>query len=57
MYGIDYHKIFAPVIKMNTLRILWSIAVNNNWNMYQMDVKNMFLQGTLEKEVYMTLPP
>jgi Reverse transcriptase (RNA-dependent DNA polymerase) len=42
---------------MNTVWILWSIAVNNNLKMYQMDVKNVFLQGILEEEVYMTLPP
>jgi Reverse transcriptase (RNA-dependent DNA polymerase) len=42
-YGIDYHETFAPVIKMNTARIILLIAVNNNWTLYQMDVKNTFL--------------
>jgi Reverse transcriptase (RNA-dependent DNA polymerase) len=57
IYGIDYHKTFAPVAKMNIVRILFSIAINNGWNLYQMDVKNVFLQGTLEEKVYMNLPP
>jgi transposase InsO family protein len=38
-YGIDYHETFAPVAKMNTVRILLSIAVNSGWNLNQMDVK------------------
>jgi Reverse transcriptase (RNA-dependent DNA polymerase) len=42
---------------MNTVRILLSIAVNQKWSLHQMDVKNVFLQGTLEDEVYMSLPP
>jgi Reverse transcriptase (RNA-dependent DNA polymerase) len=55
-YDINYHETFTPVTKMNTVRILLSIMVNNGWNLNQMDVKNIFLQGTLEEEVYMTLP-
>ena len=48
-YGIDYNETFAPVAKMNTVRILFSIAANNSWDLYQMDAKNVFLQLTLEK--------
>jgi Reverse transcriptase (RNA-dependent DNA polymerase) len=55
-YGLDYYETFIPVIKMNTVRILFSIAVNHKWNLYQMDVKNVFLQSTLKEEVYMNLP-
>jgi Reverse transcriptase (RNA-dependent DNA polymerase) len=56
-YGIDYQETFAPVTKMNTVRILFSLAVNQNWTLYQLDVKNTFLQGVLEEEAYMLIPP
>jgi Reverse transcriptase (RNA-dependent DNA polymerase) len=55
-YDIDYQETFAPVAKMNIVRILFSIAVNQNWSLYQMNVKITFLRGVLDEEVYMTIP-
>jgi hypothetical protein len=56
-FGIDYQETFTPVAKMNTIRVLLSLATNFNWPLKQFEVKNTFLHGDLEEEVYKQLPP
>ena len=41
---------------MNSIRVLLSLAVNLDWPLLQFDIKNAFLNGDLEEEVYMDLP-
>ena len=46
--GIDYNETFAPIAKMNSIRLVLSLAVLHNWEVRQIDVKCAFLHGDLQ---------
>nr|KYP53741.1 Retrovirus-related Pol polyprotein from transposon TNT 1-94 [Cajanus cajan] len=55
-YGVDYEETFALVAKLSSIRVILSLAANLDWPLYQLDIKNAFLNGELE-EGYMQIPP
>ncbi|TXG50864.1 hypothetical protein EZV62_023388 [Acer yangbiense] len=47
--GVDYRESFTEVAKMNTMRVLLSLATSYGWPLQQFDVKNVFLHGDLPR--------
>ncbi|KAK2411518.1 putative mitochondrial protein [Trifolium repens] len=55
--GIDFTETYAPVARLEAIRLLLSYAVNHDITLYQMDVKSAFLNGVISEEVYVKQPP
>ena len=54
--GIDFEETFAPVARMEAIRIFLAYATYMNFKVYQMDVKSAFLNGKLKEDVYVQQP-
>ena len=55
-YGLDYSETFSLVAKLTSVRLFISLAATYDWPLHQVDVKNAFLHGNLQQEVYMEQP-
>ncbi|KAD3066989.1 hypothetical protein E3N88_34869 [Mikania micrantha] len=55
--GIDYDETFAPVARLEAIRLFLAFAISHNIKVYQMDIKSAFLYGTIKEEVYVCQPP
>ena len=55
--GIDYDETFAPVARIEAIRLLIAFASHMEFTLYQMDVKSAFLNGLLQEEVFVKQPP
>ncbi|WVY91413.1 hypothetical protein V8G54_036927 [Vigna mungo] len=55
--GVDFTEVYAPVARLETIRLIIAIACAKNWYISALDVKSAFLHGYLEDEVYIKQPP
>jgi hypothetical protein len=55
-HGIDYTEVFAPVARWDSIRMVIALAARHGWNVYQLDVKSVFLYGKLNEVVFVEQP-
>lgn len=53
---IDYEEVFAPVARLETVRVIIALAASSGWEIHHLDVKTSFLHGDLQEEVYVSQP-
>jgi folate-dependent tRNA-U54 methylase TrmFO/GidA len=54
--GLIFYETFAPVARLEAIRILLAFTASKRFKLYQMDMKNAFLNGVIQEEVYVSLP-
>ena len=55
-HGVDYDEVFAPVARIETIRLIIGLAALRGWKIHHLDVKTAFLHGDLKEEVYVSQP-
>ena len=56
-YRVDCSDTFSTVAKLTSVRLFISLIASYNWDLHQLDIRNAFLHGDLQEEVYMEQPP
>jgi hypothetical protein len=55
--GLDFEETFAPVARLESIRILLAYVAHHSFKLFQMDIKIAFLNGPIKEEVYVETPP
>jgi hypothetical protein len=55
--GIDFDEVFAPVARLDSVRVLLAIATHHSWEVHHLDMKSANLNDDLTEEVYVSQPP
>jgi hypothetical protein len=55
--GIDFIEVFAPMVRLESVRLLLAIVAHHSWEAHDMDVKSAFLNGDLKEVIYVQQPP
>ena len=56
IFGVDYSDTFAPIVRLDIIRLLLAISAQKGWKVFQLDVKSAFLNGVLQEEIYVEQP-
>ena len=54
--GLDYNQVFSPVVRFETVHLILAMAALGNWTISGLDVRNTYLYGVLDEEIYMEQP-
>ena len=55
-HGVDFEEVFAPVARIETIRVIIGLAASHGWEIHHLDVKTAFFQGELKEDVYVKQP-
>ena len=56
-YGIDFELTYSPTLNIDGLKFIIALAAKFQWNIFQLDIKSVYLNVPLDKEIYTTIPP